>query len=183
MRKAPMIGLALALSLAACGSRRDAASQAALQKRADVLAIEQIEANWHTAASVAPAPVLVVVGGLGLRVLGGSNARVVRRGTLQLHATADRELETDAAQLRLLLAVRAGGTPEQSVYVGGTASSALSSKSLVIIDTAIASTVAQVGPVTDAAHLGFVPPLSDEAILRKIRLDYGQFSQVMAKIN
>ena len=51
MRKAPMIGLALALSLAACGSGRDAASQAALQKRADVLAIEQIEVNWHKASS------------------------------------------------------------------------------------------------------------------------------------
>jgi len=46
-----MIGLALALSLAACGSGRDAASQAALQKRADVLAIEQIEVNWHKASS------------------------------------------------------------------------------------------------------------------------------------
>src|SRR5437016_9133430 len=51
MRKAPMIGLALALSLAACGSGRDAASQAALQKRADVLAIQQIEVNWHKASS------------------------------------------------------------------------------------------------------------------------------------
>ena len=92
------------------------------------------------AASVGTVLLLVVVGVLGLRVLGGSNARVVRLGTLQLHATAYRELQTDAAQLRLLLALRAGGTPDQSVYVGGTASSALSSKSLVIIDTAIAST-------------------------------------------
>ena len=80
----------------------------------------------------------MVVGVLGLRVLSGSNNRVERLGTLQLRATGYRELQTDAAQLRLLLALRAGGAPDQGVYVGGTASSALPSESLVIIDNAIA---------------------------------------------
>ena len=51
MRRILMMGLALALSLAACGSGRDAASRAALQKRADTLAIEQIEVKWHKASS------------------------------------------------------------------------------------------------------------------------------------
>ena len=51
MRRMPMIGLALALSLAACGSGHETASQVALQKRSDTLAIEQIEVNWHKASS------------------------------------------------------------------------------------------------------------------------------------
>jgi signal transduction histidine kinase len=151
-----------------------------------VRAVGRIRARVRTkllAAFVGTVVLLVVVGVLGLRVLGGSNHRVERLGTLQLRATAYRELQTEAAQLRLLLALRAAGTPDQSVYVGGTASSALPSTSLVIIDKAIASTLSQVGPATDAAHLGFVPPPDDQAILGKIRADYGQFSQVMVQIN
>src|SRR5207247_1554774 len=67
-----------------------------------VRAVGRIRARVRTkllAASVGTVVLLVVVGVLGLRVLGGSNARVVRLGTLQLRATAYRELQTDAAQL------------------------------------------------------------------------------------
>ena len=42
--------LALTLSLAACSSGKDTASQA-LKKQADLLAIEQIEVKWHKASS------------------------------------------------------------------------------------------------------------------------------------
>ena len=64
----------------------------------------------------------VVVGILGLRALSQSNARVERLGTLQLRAAAYRELQTGAAQLRQLLALRAGG--DITTYIGGRASTA-----------------------------------------------------------
>ena len=46
------VGLAVSLSVAGCGgSSNDAASNATLQKQADMLAIDQIEKTWHRAAS------------------------------------------------------------------------------------------------------------------------------------
>jgi ketosteroid isomerase-like protein len=43
--------IVLALALTACGSGKEAASRAALQKEADIGAIEQIEVTWHKASS------------------------------------------------------------------------------------------------------------------------------------
>jgi hypothetical protein len=43
--------LVVSLSLAACGSSGNSASQQALQKQADLLAIDQIEKTWHKASS------------------------------------------------------------------------------------------------------------------------------------
>jgi signal transduction histidine kinase len=132
-------------------------------------------------AFVGTVVLLVVVGGLGLRALGESNARVERLGALQTRAAAYRELQTEAAQLRLLLSVRAGGK-DASLYTGNP-SSALNSTSLVSIDGTITTTLTRLGPATtNVEHLGFVPPPSDEAILNQIRSDYGRLSDVMAKI-
>src|SRR5438105_5200970 len=55
------------------------------------------------------AALLVMVGFLGLRVLGQSNARVERLGTLQLRASAYQTLQAQADGLRALLALRADG--------------------------------------------------------------------------
>jgi ketosteroid isomerase-like protein len=43
--------LVLAISLSACGSSPDLASESTLQNKADTLAIEQIEVMWHKASS------------------------------------------------------------------------------------------------------------------------------------
>ena len=51
MRKLLMLGLALTVSLTACSSGNDTAAQQTLQKKADILAIAQIERNWHQASS------------------------------------------------------------------------------------------------------------------------------------
>jgi ketosteroid isomerase-like protein len=52
MRIVLITGLALAvLALAACGSNGSSASQQALQKQADLLAIDDIEKTWHKASS------------------------------------------------------------------------------------------------------------------------------------
>jgi len=52
MKRMAMLGLVLALSLAACGgSGKESATQQATQEQADLYAIEQIETNWHKASS------------------------------------------------------------------------------------------------------------------------------------
>ena len=51
MKRIFAIGLILAASLTACGSSKDAAAKASLQKQADTLAIEHIESTWHKASS------------------------------------------------------------------------------------------------------------------------------------
>ena len=102
----------------------------------------------------------VVLGILGLRALGQSDARVERLGTLQLRAAAYREIRTGAAQLRQLLALRAGGR-DVNTYVGGGPSTVPSGASLTFLDRTIATTLLQLGPATDATRLGFVRPPED----------------------
>jgi len=51
MRRLLMIGLTLGVALTACGSVQDAASEQALERKADIRAIEQIEVKWHKASS------------------------------------------------------------------------------------------------------------------------------------
>jgi signal transduction histidine kinase len=123
--------------------------------------------------------VLLVV--LGLRALGQSNNRVERLGTLQLRAASYRELRTQATQTRVLLGLRAGGN-DAGVYLGGGSSSVPRGRSLVSIDQTIASTVAQIGPATDAAQLGFAPPPEDERLLAQIRADSTRLSGVTRRI-
>jgi hypothetical protein len=45
------MGLVLALTVTACGSGGSSASEQALQRDADLLAIDQIEKTWHKASS------------------------------------------------------------------------------------------------------------------------------------
>jgi hypothetical protein len=54
------------------------------------------------------AALLVLVAVLGLRVLGQSNARVESLGKLQQRAAAYQSLQSQAQQLRQLLAIRVG---------------------------------------------------------------------------
>ena len=123
----------------------------------------------------------VVVGVLGLRALSQSNGRVERLGTLQLRAAAYREIRTGAAQLRQLLALRAGGR-DVNTYVGGSPSTVPSGSSLTSLDRIIATTLLQLGPATDVTGLDFAPPPDDERILGQIRRDYQRVSKVMDKI-
>jgi signal transduction histidine kinase len=132
-------------------------------------------------AFVGTVALLVVIGVLGLQVLGASNSRVEGLGLLQKRATAYRELQTDAAQLRLLLGLRAGG-PDQGVYAPGGPSSNTSSGGLASIDSTIASTLLALGPATDIPNLGFTPPPEEAGILRQVRAKFLQLSDVMNKI-
>jgi ketosteroid isomerase-like protein len=52
MKSMAVVGLALAVSLAACGgSGKQSAAQQQTQRKADLYAIEQIEKTWHKASS------------------------------------------------------------------------------------------------------------------------------------
>ena len=123
---------------------------------------------------------LVVLLLLSLRVLGESNARVETLGQLQQRATKYQELQTDAAQLRLMLTIRAGGT-DLKVWAGDSPSSGFKGDVLLAIDQATqVSTVSRMG--TDLGQLGFEPPGDEQKTLAQIRGDYSQFTDVMNTI-
>jgi signal transduction histidine kinase len=122
----------------------------------------------------------VVVGTLGLRALGQSNARVEKLGTLQLRAAAYREIRTGAAQLRQLLALRAGG--DLNAYLGGGSATVPRGAILTSLDRTIATTLLQLGPATETGRLSFTPPPADARVLAQIRRDYQQVSDVVRKI-
>jgi hypothetical protein len=148
-----------------------------------VRGVGRLPARVHTkllVAFVGTVVLLVVVMVLGLRVLGESNDRVDRLGTLQLRTTAFRELQTDSAQLRGLLALRAGG-PDLSAWFSGPPSAA-PKEVLSAIDSTITTTLARIGPATNEAQFGFVPSADESTALEQIRQDYTELSDVMAEI-
>lgn len=120
---------------------------------------------------IGPVFLLVLVGVLGLRVIGDSNDRIVALGALQQRATAYRDLQVDAAQVRRLLAQRSvPGGGEDTVQF------------LLPFDRTINSTLLELDNAADVARLGFVPPgdqPSTLALIRKLRV---QLSEVMARI-
>ena len=122
----------------------------------------------------------VVVGVLGIRALSQSEARVESLGTFQLRAAAYREIQTGAAQLRQLLALRAGG--DVTTYLGDRASTAPTRTNLTFLDQTIATTLLRLGPATDPAGLGFVPPEEDASTVAQIRTDYLEVSRVLDRI-
>src|SRR2546423_5265933 len=111
------------------------------------------------------AALLIVVAVLGLRVLGQANTRVVSLGTLQLRAATYQSLQTQAQQLRQLLAVRVGEDASLRTYVGGGSASVLSGRNWTLVDHAIAAALSQLGPATNETRFGFVPPPEDELLL------------------
>jgi signal transduction histidine kinase len=124
---------------------------------------------------------LVVLGILGLRVLSDSNDRVEVLGALQLRATAYRQLETEAGQVRLLLGLRAGGG-DLAIWLGGTPGSAPGGTTLDFIDQTIATALDRLGQSAEPASLGFVPPPDDEPVLVQVRLDQAALSDVITRI-
>ena len=150
-----------------------------------VRAVGRLPATVYTKLLVAflgTVVLLVVVMVLGLRVLGDSNDRVHKLGTLQLRTTAFRELQTDSAQLRGLLALRAGGCDLSLWFSVPCSAAPISSVTLTAIDQTIATTLARLGPATNEANFGFVPSGDESAALEKIRQDHAQLSDVMTKI-
>jgi signal transduction histidine kinase len=127
-------------------------------------------------AFVLIAALLVVVGVLGLRVLGQSNARVEHLGTLQRRAATYQSIQTQVQQLRQLLAVRAAADPEQLRYAGATMPEGYRrGVTWLVLDQSIAAAVSLLGPATNEARMGFTPPPRDRALLRQIRAKHAEF--------
>ena len=104
------------------------------------------------------AALLVTVAVLGLRVLGQSNGRVERLGTLQLRAATYQSLQTQREQLRQLLGLRVGADPNVNTYAGGKASGAPGGRKWILADEMIAASLSQLGPATNESRFGFTPP-------------------------
>jgi signal transduction histidine kinase len=123
----------------------------------------------------------VVVGTLALGVLSDSNARVERLGAVQQRAAAYRGLQTEADQVRVLLAIHAGS----AVYVvgGSEASSVPSGPDLVPVDNTIESTLDQLGLAADPGELGFTPPANEARSLHQVTVDDSRFLDLMVKIH
>jgi signal transduction histidine kinase len=135
------------------------------------------------AAFAVIAALLVAVGVLGLRVLGQSNARIESLGTLQLRAATYQSLQTQAQQLRQLLAVRGAENPGLGIYLGGKpAPGVLAGQNWILVDTAIAAAQSQLGPATNESRFGFVPPHEDEVLLMRIRRDYRGIGRTLEQI-
>jgi signal transduction histidine kinase len=133
-------------------------------------------------AFVGSAALLILVAVLGLRVLGQANARVESLGTLQLRAATYQSLQTQAQQLRQLLALRVGEDPNLKTYLGISPSTVRGGRSWTLADQAIAAALSQLGPATNETRFGFVPPPEDEKLLVRIRSDYRGFSTALKQI-
>jgi signal transduction histidine kinase len=128
------------------------------------------------------AALLVVVAVLGLRVLGQANARVDSLGTLQLRAATYQSLQTQAQQLRQLLALRVGDDPSLRTYIGGGTGTGRSKPDWTLVDLAITAALSQLGPATNESRFGFTLPPEDETVLVRIRSDYRDFSAALERI-
>ena len=162
--------------------------RAAFRSRADsalVRAVSRVPVKVRTKLLVAFAGIaalLVTVAFLGLRVLGESNSRVESLGTLQLRAATYQSLQTQAQQLRQLLALRVAEDTSLNTYLGASESTVLSGHSWTLVDQMIAAALSQLGPATNEARFGFVPPPEDEPLLERIRSDYRRFSRTLEQI-
>ena len=120
------------------------------------------------------AALLILVGILGLRVLGQSNARVERLGTLQLRASTYQTLQTQANQLRQLLALRSGGEPGFTTLTGAKSSIPGGRNGLSSTRRSASRSRNSVRRRTRRTYR-FVPPAQDERVLNRIRRDFRVF--------
>ena len=148
-----------------------------------VRAVARLPANVRTKLLVAflgIAALLVLVGVVGLRFLGQANGRVQGLGTLQARSATYNELQTQASMLRQLLGFRIGGDPGAATVTG--AKSSFGGRRWVLVDGTIRFGLSELGPSTSEATYSFVPPLADERLLERIRLDYHRFDNAMRTV-
>jgi len=126
------------------------------------------------------AALLVLVAVLGLRVLGQSNARVESLGELQQRAAAYQSLQSQATQLRQLLAIRVGEARGLNAYLSS--HTTIRGSAWVLADKLIIAAVSPLGPATDPAGLGFTPPRADRASIARIKSDSAAFSSALQRI-
>jgi len=147
-----------------------------------VRAVGRLPAKVHTkllVAFVGTAVLVVAIGLLGLRVLGQSNDRAGRIGSLQERAFEYGKLQSRTDIVRQSLAENL--TQEnRDVNPGGFANGR--GVRDVGIDLAVANWVERIEPATHVDLLGFAPPAEDERVLRGIRTKSELLSAVIDKI-
>jgi signal transduction histidine kinase len=131
-------------------------------------------------AFAASAALLVVVAVLGLRVLGQSNARVESLGKLQQRASAYQSLQSQAQQLRQLLAIRVGEARGLNTYVSG--GPTIRGPAWVLADKLLTAAVSPLGQATDPGGLGFRPSPADRGSINRVKSDYRAFSAALRRI-
>ena len=147
-----------------------------------VRAVGRVPAGVHVkllVAFVSTALLVVVLGVLGLRLLGQSNERVEKLGTLQVRAFAYGKLRSDVSNVRLLLAQRVGADfytifPDQNKEDLGPGGRA--------VDRVIASAAKQLPASTFPDNLGFRPPPEDEQFLRRIQATGEQLASLLQEV-
>ena len=147
-----------------------------------VRAVGRLPAKVHTkllVAFVGTAVLVVAIGLLGLRVLGQSNDRAGRIGSLQERAFEYGKLQSRTQIVRESLAENL--TQEnRDVNPGGFANGR--GVRDVGVDLAVANWVERIAPATHVDRLGFAPPAEDERFLRGIRTKSELLSAVIDKI-
>jgi signal transduction histidine kinase len=147
-----------------------------------VRAVGRLPAKVHTkllVAFVGTAVLVVAVGLLGLRVLGQSNDRAGRIGSLQERAFEYGKLQSRTQIVREALAEN-GTQGSRDISPGGFANGR--GVRDVGVDLAVANWVKQIAPATHVDRLGFAPPAEDERVLRGIRTKSERLSAVIHNI-
>ncbi|HTW21510.1 MAG TPA: HAMP domain-containing sensor histidine kinase [Mycobacteriales bacterium] len=150
-----------------------------------VRAVAGVPANVRTkllAAFLIIAALLVLVGVLGLRFLGQSNARVHRLGALQVRSERYQDLETQANELRQMLGKR-GSADRGLATLTGAKTSGIGGRGWYRVDGTIAFALSLLEPSTTEAQFGFVPSPADEQTIQQIRDEYHAFTQALSGLS
>jgi signal transduction histidine kinase len=147
-----------------------------------VRGVGRLPAKVHTkllVAFVGTAVLVVAVGLLGLRVLGQSNDRAGKIGSLQERALEYGKLQSRTRTVSEFLAENpTQGT--RDINPGGFATGRGTTD--VGVDLAAADLATRIASATHVDQLGFTPPAEDEQVLRGIRTKSEQLSAKIKKI-
>ena len=127
-------------------------------------------------AFLAIAALLVVLAWLGLRVLGQSNTRAERLGALQVRVAGYQALEANAASVRQLLALCAGGRDYALWLNGGRPAPATTPACLRGIDQPVRTQLALLGTAT---RLDFRPTPDEAGAFARITRDYARLKRTI----
>src|SRR5947199_2333771 len=137
-----------------------------------VRAVARLPAKLRTkllAAFLAIAALLVLVSLLGVRVLGQSNSRSARLGTLQIHQAGYQAIEAQATIVRDIIGLCAGGTDVFKFANGGQAPSGSKTNSCLRSKGTVVTT--SLSDLEDSTQPSFTPFADETARLRSVTRD------------
>ena len=129
-------------------------------------------------AFASTALLLVIVGILGLSVISQSNERVTALRSVQQRASLYRELQTDAAQLRALLALRVVGEDETQF----SGAEPPPPESIVVLDRAVATTLARPGRASNLSQLPTDLPQEERDAVARIVDGFARMDTLVDRI-